>query len=57
MSAGTGMQPISGTGMTPPGSVMGGTMISVKGSGSSARKAVHTADVPEFTASAKPPPR
>src|SRR5436190_24248241 len=53
-SATTGMQPIIGTGIAPPGSVTGGRITSLSGSGSSARSATYTALVPELTASANP---
>ena len=52
VSATTGMQPSSGTGIMPPGSLIAGTTTSVNGSTPSARSATYRAAVPELTASA-----
>ena len=52
VSATTGMQPSSGIGMMPPGSVIAGATTSVNGSTPSARNATYSAAVPELTASA-----
>lgn len=55
-SATIGMQLCRQTGMQPPGSVIGGTTTSEPGGRQSAPSATYTAQVPEFTRSAKPPP-